>query len=64
LREYTGYGAHLRRRLADHEQLVIGPAVDLRGTEEAQRRFRDVQSVLPNTAIRLAYLELNEGRPV
>lgn len=50
---------HLRRRLSAAEQELIGPAIDLRGTEEALKRFDSVVRVLPPEAVYLAEEELN-----
>ena len=37
-REYSGRAFHLRRRLNAAEEQSVGPAVDVRGTDEARRR--------------------------
>lgn len=37
--EFTGYALHLRRRLTQEEEAAVGPAIDLRGTDEWQRRL-------------------------
>lgn len=37
--EWTGRAFHLRRRLSTAEQLHVGDVVDVRGTDEALRRF-------------------------
>ena len=31
---------HVRRRLSEREQLLVGPVVDIRGTEEARQRAK------------------------
>lgn len=36
---WTGHAYHIRRRLSTAEQTHVGPVVDVRGTDEAQRRF-------------------------
>lgn len=36
----VGNIVHIRRRLSLEEQKVTGPAVDIRGTPEAERRLR------------------------
>jgi len=41
-REWSGYAYHLRRRLTAAEQNPIGPAIDIRGTPEALRRFEAI----------------------
>jgi hypothetical protein len=56
--EWTGHAFHLRRRLTIAEELVIGPALDLRGTVEAQRRLELARPDLPPAALRLAAEEL------
>lgn len=38
---------HLRRRLTPAEQAPIGPAVDVRGTPEHQRRMNRARRFLP-----------------
>jgi hypothetical protein len=35
---FTGYAYHLRRRLSAEEERRVGPAVDIRGTDEARMR--------------------------
>jgi hypothetical protein len=42
-----GIAMHLRRRLSVAEDLIIGPAVDIRGTPEQMQRYRRVQIYLP-----------------
>jgi hypothetical protein len=39
---------HLRRRLSAEEETAIGPAVDVRGTAEADRRFCVARPYLPS----------------
>jgi hypothetical protein len=34
----TADSGSLRRRLSEREELLVGPAVDVRGTDEAMRR--------------------------
>ncbi len=58
--EFTGYAYHVRRRLTVEEQNLVGDAVDCRGSEEGQRRFEAVKSLLPAAALRLAQEELSE----
>lgn len=45
--EYSGYANHVRRRLSVSEQARVGPAIDVRGTAEAERRLRPVRHLLP-----------------
>lgn len=56
--EFTGRAYHLRRRLTEQEQTVTGPAVDLRGTEEALSRLAAVKDMLPRAGVLLAAEEL------
>jgi hypothetical protein len=37
--EWTGRAFHLRRRLTAAEARLVGPVVDIRGTEEARARL-------------------------
>jgi hypothetical protein len=52
-REWSGKAFHLRRRLSAAEQIHIGLAVDIRGTDEARMRLGRVGNML-----RLAPAEL------
>lgn len=45
--EYTGVAFHVRRRLSASECESVGPVVDVRGTPEAERRYRRVVRFLP-----------------
>lgn len=38
---------HIRRRLTPKEQARVGPVLDIRGTDEARRRFEVVRQWLP-----------------
>lgn len=38
--EWSGRAYHIRRRLTEQEELLVGPAVDIRGTDEALERAR------------------------
>lgn len=38
---------HIRRRLSDAEAPVVGPVVDIRGTDEAEARMRVMRLYLP-----------------
>lgn len=49
---------HLRRRLSNEEQLLVGCAVDLRKTEEGVKRLEAIRDVLPPPAIRMALREI------
>lgn len=44
LDDTSAVAVHLRRRLSRAEELVVGPACDVRGTAEAHRRL---QAMLP-----------------
>lgn len=45
--EWTGNAYHVRRRLTNEEMNYTGPAVDVRGTQEAARRLARVSQWLP-----------------
>ncbi len=45
--EWTGKAYHVRRRLTAKEQEQVGDVIDIRGTDEAERRRAAVQSYLP-----------------
>lgn len=45
--EWTGRAYHVRRRLSEAEEAVIGPAVDIRGKPEALERLAAVRKWLP-----------------
>jgi len=45
--EWTGFTYHIRRRLKPEEQLLIGPAIDIRGTDEAMNRWRAICLICP-----------------
>ena len=45
--DVTGTVFHLRRRLTAGERKDIGEALDIRGTDEAERRWLAVQRFLP-----------------
>lgn len=42
-----GHIVHLRRRLSEDEESVIGPAVDIRGTPEEERRMDTLFDEVP-----------------
>ncbi len=56
--ERSSAGFHLRRRLSPSEVLLVGPAVDCRGTEEGKARLERFRCELPPPAIALARMEL------
>lgn len=56
--EWTGYAYHIRRRLSEAEQSLVGPAVDCRGTDEGMRRYESLRDTLPPAALKLAAVEL------
>jgi hypothetical protein len=58
--KWTGRAFHLRRRLTREEQLLIGEAIDYRGTEEGLKRFEATKGLLPATAVEMALQELME----
>jgi hypothetical protein len=58
--EWTGYAFHVRRRLTADEQKAVGPALDLRGTDSAARRYNAVKDDLPAAAVALAMQEIND----
>jgi hypothetical protein len=45
--ESTATAFHIRRRLTPEEEARVGPAVDIRGTEESMKRFDVVRRLLP-----------------
>lgn len=45
--EFTGRAYHVRRRLTRRELKFIGEALDIRGTEEQERRWLAVRDFLP-----------------
>jgi hypothetical protein len=45
--EWTGRAFHVRRRLSQSEQLLVGPVVDVRGTPEADERWAAAQAAVP-----------------
>lgn len=38
---------HVRRRLSEAEDAIVGPAIDIRGTEEAIKRVREAMAASP-----------------
>jgi hypothetical protein len=56
--EWTGLALHVRRRLTRAEQERVGPVLDLRGTEEAQRRLDAAVDVLPPAALEFGRKEI------
>jgi hypothetical protein len=45
--EWTGQAYHVRRRLSRDEQRLVGEPLDIRGTEEAERRHKAMVRYLP-----------------
>lgn len=45
-REWSGRAFHLRRRLSEREQRLVGSVVDVRGTPEARRRAERLGGLL------------------
>ena len=56
--EWTGYAYHVRRRLTEAEQAPIGPALDLRGSDEGWERLQRILDVLPPGGLKMAAAEL------
>jgi hypothetical protein len=52
--EYHGSAYHLRRRLTEAEQEVVGEVRDCRGTDEWQVRLDRMRDKLPPPALKLA----------
>jgi len=46
--QWTGVAYHVRRRLSAQEQMLVGPVVDIRGTEEADQRWRAASASRPD----------------
>jgi hypothetical protein len=45
-REWSGRAFHLRRRLSESEEAMVGPVMDIRGTDEARRRAKRLGRLL------------------
>jgi hypothetical protein len=45
--EQGDIAVHVRRRLTEREELLVGPVIDIRGTSEATERLRSVSHLLP-----------------
>lgn len=56
--EWTGYAWHARRRLTPAEAEHVGGVVDVRGTDDAYRRFDAAKTMLPIAGVALAMQEL------
>lgn len=56
--EWTGVAFHVRRRLTAKEQAIVGPVVDVRGTDEARRRMEAAWLDLPPVVRRIAREEI------
>jgi hypothetical protein len=55
--EWTGRAYHLRRRLTEREQALVGPVVDCRGTGEFFLRLGSAMDHIPAAAVAMAYEE-------
>lgn len=55
---------HVRRRLSAEEERIIGEAVDIRGTEEARRRVKQLLLEEPRIPREAAYQEAGTKRYV
>lgn len=42
-----GWSVHVRRRLSAEEERLVGPVIDIRGTDEAAERLWKVAKLLP-----------------
>lgn len=60
--EWTGYAFHLRRRLSRSEEAVVGPVIDIRGTDEAGKRLGAVWRFVPDEYASWAREELEPRR--
>jgi hypothetical protein len=49
---------HVRRRLTPEEQVLVGEAIDIRGTAEARERVERALSSLPPPVVAMAYEEI------
>jgi hypothetical protein len=56
--EWTGIAAHVRRRLTPEEAEIVGPVVDVRGTDEAKKRPERAWLDLPPVAREIARQEI------
>lgn len=50
----------MRRRLSEAEEAMVGPACDIRRTEEAQRRYAAALRFLPVQGRYAALMEMNQ----
>jgi len=57
--EWTDQAYHVRCRLSQDEERGIGPAIDIRGTQEAQDRYQSARAFLPGEVLVLAIKELS-----
>jgi len=46
-REFTGKAFHIRRRLRPTEEMLIGPVIDLRSSQEGVERFERMKPFIP-----------------
>lgn len=58
--EWTGYTAHVRRRVTPAEMLTCGDLRDLRQTEEAAQLLCKTKPFLPIQAYQLGLMEIQE----
>lgn len=56
--EWTGYAFHIRRRLSVQEQGNVGPVLDVRGTNEAERRLARVLPYLMRNPMAMQVLAM------
>jgi hypothetical protein len=49
---------HVRRRLTPEEQVLVGEAIDIRGTAEARERVERALPLLPPPVVAMAYEEI------
>jgi hypothetical protein len=48
--EWSGYAYHIRRRLSYNEAILVGPVIDVRGTPEAEERYKTAWPELSHNA--------------
>lgn len=56
--EWTGRAFHVRRRLTEDEEALVGPASDLRGKPQAMERLKAAWPTLPAPLMRMALEEV------
>ena len=62
-REWTGRAFHIRRRMSEREQRLVGPAVDIRGSDEARRRAAPLGTMLRLAPPEVLAEELGSEQP-